>query len=433
MTALPLWFKHLDKEIDELKRFLRVKVPNESVCPKCRGVKLLCGRKTCPVILQFYSILDFKKFSDINEISGNSPPSIFVGRYGYPRVEIGPMVPPIKGDTAIYDFPEKWTNLSLMDILRFRSALIHGRLKADVRKPWKLGRNYDLILDLALSRNSPEVEMRFSKKPTKTLVITEEIIPFGPTAPVKSMKLGSFKIDHELDKCFADLDLKASDAVVELYKGGVPISSIQRAFSVGALGVKGSRRIVPTRWSITAVDSIISKWLIDKIKEYPSINEFHVYEHRNFDNLFIALLIPGKWSYEWLEAWFPGTFWNKFGIRAVIYSDYERFKGRKCYAENTGGCYYAARLAVAEKLYSLKRQAIAILFREVYEGYLFPIGVWNVRENYRRAFKGRPKKFESLKKALNHVMKKLRIPLSRWAEKSTLLHELFYQRKITEF
>ena len=42
------------------------------------------------------------------EIQGSSPPSIFVGTYGYPKVGVGPMVPPIHGETSILDMPEKW-------------------------------------------------------------------------------------------------------------------------------------------------------------------------------------------------------------------------------------------------------------------------------------------------------------------------------------
>ena len=38
-----------------------------------------------------------------DSISGSSPPSVFVGSYGYPKVWVGPMVPPIHGDTTVLD------------------------------------------------------------------------------------------------------------------------------------------------------------------------------------------------------------------------------------------------------------------------------------------------------------------------------------------
>ena len=43
-----------------------------------------------------------------DSIDGSSPPSVFVGSYGYPKVGVGPMLPPILGDTTVLDKPEEW-------------------------------------------------------------------------------------------------------------------------------------------------------------------------------------------------------------------------------------------------------------------------------------------------------------------------------------
>ncbi len=40
-----------------------------------------------------------------DSLSGTSPPSVFVGSYNYPKVSVGPMVPPIHGDTSLLDNP----------------------------------------------------------------------------------------------------------------------------------------------------------------------------------------------------------------------------------------------------------------------------------------------------------------------------------------
>ena len=60
-----------------------------------------------------------KKLS-MNVIDGSSPPSIFVGEFGYPQVRIGPMIPPYHGDTSILDKPELWTGKSLEEIVNYR-------------------------------------------------------------------------------------------------------------------------------------------------------------------------------------------------------------------------------------------------------------------------------------------------------------------------
>ena len=47
-------------------------------------------------------------FSRPDSINGSSPPSVFVGSYGYPKVGVGPMLPPIHGNTTLLDNPEQW-------------------------------------------------------------------------------------------------------------------------------------------------------------------------------------------------------------------------------------------------------------------------------------------------------------------------------------
>ena len=128
--------------------------------------------------------------------------------------------------------------------------------------------------------------------------------------PSETLHVGNSRYDDKIEKAYYDTDLRATNAVVELYSRGVMVSKIQKAFSVGAFGVEKNRRLVPTRWSITAVDDIISKNLREKVKTFPEINEYRVYESIYMDNVFEILMIPQQWSYESMEAWYPGTVWN---------------------------------------------------------------------------------------------------------------------------
>ena len=61
-------------------------------------------------------------------ISGSSPPSVFVGSYGYPKVAVGPMLPPMHGDTMILDLPERWLGKSLEDRKSTRLNSSHLKL-----------------------------------------------------------------------------------------------------------------------------------------------------------------------------------------------------------------------------------------------------------------------------------------------------------------
>ena len=85
-----------------------VESPPAWMCLACRGAKLLCGKPRCPIIVKAQALAKQAPASGANEILGSSPPGVFVGRLGYPKVSIGPMVPPQFGDTSILDTPEDW-------------------------------------------------------------------------------------------------------------------------------------------------------------------------------------------------------------------------------------------------------------------------------------------------------------------------------------
>jgi len=355
-----------------------------------------------------------------------------VGRIGYPYVYAGPLVPPVHEDTSLYDLPELWFGKSIDEIVGFRSMLVRGKHRVHVKKFEEAGKIMERTLELALAANPVDVELALMKEPRRVLVLDDDVQPFGPSAPIRSLQVGTARWDHQIEKAYYDTDLKAANAVLNLYKQGVLVTRIQRAFSVGAFGVKKNRRLVPTRWSITAIDSIISKGLLERIKTYPEINEYRVYESRYLDNRFEILMLPQAWSYEAMEAWYPGTIWNPSGRTVVMYSDWEGYEGRTTYAD-IGGCYYAARLAVCELLERERRQATVIVMREAHPGYIMPVGVWQVRENVRNAMRQKPLKFNTLDEALTRIASQFQIPLRRWIRNSELLQDALFQKKLTEY
>jgi len=402
-----------------------------SRCVYCKGSRMLCGKERCSVISRFYSASKVRQCLDGTKLDGSSPPSVFIGRVGYPSVSIGPMIPPYHGDTSMMDTPERWVGLPIDDIIDFRSSLVRGMHRVnvnDVENPHKL---VVKTRDLALARNPPDIEAEFQRKPQGRLTVDDDVQPFGPSAPLYKFNLSNFRFDNRLEKAFFDTDLKALDAVVSLYKSGTLVSQIQRAFSVGAFGVGRRRRFVPTRWSITAVDSNLGLEMLETTKTFPLINEYRVYETQSLDNRWAILMMPTSWRYELIEAWYPNTAWNPHSDRIAIMSDWEFFDGRKTYA-SIGGCYYAARLAVNELLQKERRQAGVSIMREAHPGYILPVGVWNVRENVRAALRGEPKKFGTLNEALLHISGIMDIPVSRWIRNSAVLKDTLYQRRIDD-
>ncbi len=407
-------------------------IPAE-LCIQCRGAKLLCGKPACPVIMRAYAAQKTTRLIGGRlELEGSSPPSVFVGRSGYPRVAIGPLVPPIVGDTSLLDTPELWTGRSVQEIVEFRSQLVRGMHFVDVHDVEARDKVVERTRELALAARPALVDAVFRKRPSGRVVLDDEVQPFGPSAPLVGFELENVRLDERLEKKLLDTDAPARAALSELYRDGTLVSQLQRAFSVGAFGDKRRRRFVPTRWSITAVDSILGEQLMDRTRNAPTINEYRIYETYDLDTRWVILMLPTSWRYELIEAWYPETTWNPFGSQVVVMGDAEFYGGRKAYA-SIGGCYYAARLAANELLTSERRQAGVIVLRETHPGYVMPVGVWNVREHVRRALRGAPRKFDSIEAALARVREVMAIPVERWVAESRVLADVLNQRRIDSY
>jgi hypothetical protein len=369
---------------------------------------------------------------DSEDVAGASPPSVFIGRMGYPNVYAGPLVPPVEGDTSLYDLPEFWFGKSIDEIVGFRSMLIRGKHRVHVREFEEAGKIIEKTRELALAVKPVDVELMLTKKPHGSIFLSDDVQPFGPSAPIRDLNVSNTSWDHQIEKAYSDTDLKAVPAVLELYSKGVLETRIQKAFSVGAFGLEENRRLVPTRWSITAVDDIISKNLMDQVKQFPEINEYRIYESKYLDNVFEVLMLPREWSYEAIEAWYPGTVWNPDGKQVVMFSDWEGHERRTTYAQ-IGGCYYAARLAVCEQLLKERRQATVIVLREAHPGYIMPVGVWQVRENVRNAMRQKPLIYNTLNEALERIAHQFSIPIQSWIRESHLIRSSLFQKRITDF
>ncbi len=397
-------------------------------CYMCKTMKAIKGVEMCPRHLKEYNYFKAKPLINSLDLSGASPPGIFVGRAGYPKVFVGPLVPPVHGDTLLLDTPEMWNGLGIGNIVSFRSQLVRGM------KPVKIAgednRYIGIIKELALAKDSAEIEAKFSKAP-RGGSFSEDSQPFGPSAPLKDISLGSMKTNQDIEKAYSDTDLLAADAVLNLYHKGVFISKIQRSFSAGLFGLGRNRKLVPTRWSITAVDSTLSKIITDEIKMYPTIGEFRVYYYEAFDIRWAVLMIPHEWSYELVEAWYPETLWNP-ASSVVIFSDHENNDGKKEYSR-IGGCFYSARLASSELLRREKRQAAIVIMRETHPGYILPLGVWVTRNAIRECLTKEPVKFDNLAAALKFISGKLSITMDRWLQNSAVLRKVMHQKKLGSF
>ena len=367
----------------------------------------------------------------LDAIDGSSPPSVFVGRYGYPKVRMGPMIPPLHGDTTIFDRTELWAGKSIEEIVNYRLSLVRGVFTINVQDT--SGRYLESMQELAMSESPAESEATFEKKPFADIELEKEVrfntetAPFGPAAPLKTFKASSLSADQRIEAAHYDTDLRASDAIMELYSRGVETSSIHRVFSVGMLGLKKNRKLVPTRWSISATDDTISSRLAKKNEANPSIDLFEVTQYSHLANYYSIILIPDDvWSFEMIESWFTSNGQIATG------SDYEDARGLDHYP-TIAGAYFAARLAVAEHLARRRRKAAAIVLREIHPEYVMPLGVWQIREGVREALKKPSQQSESLDHAISIASAGMSVSGQEIARKSKLWHAFKHYTRITDF
>lgn len=169
--------------------------------------------------------------------------------------------------------------------------------------------------------------------------------------------------------------------------------------------------------------------MIERVKEFPVLSDYLVYHNTYLENHFEVLIIPSRWKFEQLESWAPNTLWTMANDKAKIIQESEGYKGRSDYAIKEGGGYYASRLAVLEGLNRMRRQGAVVVIREAYEGYLMPVGVWEVRENVRIALRKKSRRFSTLKEAVDDINSRLRIPVEEYIRRSVVLR----QRRLDEF
>ena len=71
---------------------LVMKISSKCIVCKGRDPDRYCGRQQCPIILKSQALMKVKELSVGSDFSADSP-SVFVGRHGYPKVNVGLLTP----------------------------------------------------------------------------------------------------------------------------------------------------------------------------------------------------------------------------------------------------------------------------------------------------------------------------------------------------
>jgi len=360
---------------------------------------------------------ELQKKQERVHLFGPTPPSLFVGRIGYPEINWGPLVS-VEEPSPFMDNPAKWYGLDYSRIIEMQISMVRSKSKLNVHGNTRL---LERAQESVMSVKPVDAEVKFSKKPRFSLDFSPIIRPMGSSAPLKDFRVCDNPVIPKKVDAVVGERLKAVEAADELYQHGHDVYYLTRLLSAGILGKAKAKKLVPTRWSITAVDDMIAKQLMEPVRNYPEITDYEVYTAEFLYNHFEILLMPGRWEFEQFEAWAPGSIWDEGKRTYNIEHEYEPYEGRTTYAKEEGGGYYAGRLGVVEALAKRGKQARAIVFREIGSEYNLPVGVWEVRENSRHAMASHPKKFSTMQEALAHLSGRLKIPIAEYRRRSRIL------------
>lgn len=391
------------------------------VCPKCHAR----GLTKCFCILRERIKLEKNISQNFKKEFFGENYNIFVGRYGYPNINVGLVSLPEPKKDEQYDNPHLWAgkDYDINQIINLRTQMINAHFKTDI-KGTKLK---ELYQELSLSAKPVDTEVVLEKPPTVKISFNAEATPFGPTIKLERARMTENPtIPQKVDKIVND-ELTATQSLNILYDKGFDEHYLTKVFSVGNLGRQTSKKLVPTRWSITAVDDTLGKELIKEIKDY-KFSDYKLYFGGYLGNYYVILVYPEPWSYELFETYLK---------TGEFSTDHEEYYGRKNYAINTVGGYYAARFSILQKLKEKKRQASVLALRFITDEYWAPLGVWVVREATKKSMNSEPIEFSDkesmMKYAIEFVRETFGYDLNKILKESVLVKTLKTQKKLNEY
>ena len=361
-------------------------------------------------------------------------PNLIIGDYGYPNVNAGFLA---SDSMEINDSPKEWVSnqkdFDLAKIIQLRSNLINSKKNVSVKiKPSQFT---DKMKEISLSLKPIDADVSFDKKIHFNMSMNSELLPHGPSTVLKNLSVNENpKVPVAVEKLESDIDYKAGSAILDLHKKSFDEHYLTKIFSAGNLGMKLQRKIVPTRWAITAVDDTIGKDVLSRIQG----NETHhlsSFFGGYMGNYYLILIFPGPWSFELFETYVgPGLSVPDDFASA---HDYEGPFGRKSYVSETAGGYYASRLAVLEYLDKVKMSGSVLVLRFITDEYWAPLGVWVVREASRASLNSGGLEFESeellFKYAQIKLKKQFNIDFNAFLNKSNIYKERKTQKTLISF
>ena len=371
--------------------------------------------------LEFYN--EIKKYHSnlkpSKELEGYASQAI-VGEKNYPTPQIHNIQSPNEENSFFKTSDVVKKDYSQIIKLKARNVLAHTnsihikktkqKVIGEINDIYKARKAVDFTskFDKELTFNKPIINSMSGILGTKNELLRLELNQNAPTS-------------KQIEKYIQE-DVKSKESLIELYERKVPESQIINLLSLGNFGIQTNRKIVPTRWTITAYDKTIEEHLCKQVKECRIMSNYQLFYYSDKGNTFLIILAPDAYSFENIE-FMPN------GWQAV---DYVKYDNKLKYKEpNTAGGFYATKVAILEYLRSIKKQASIVCIRLI-DNYEIPLGVVFVRESVREAMKKRIDKTSTMEEMKMHILKN-HTQFYKEFTSSMTLRELRVQKKLNDF
>lgn len=359
-----------------------------------------------------------KQLKPTNEIEGYASGTI-VGEKSYPNVKTHSIsnFSPNNSFFKTADIVKK----DYSQIIKLKAKNILGSTDKSYIKKTNTRVNQELK-DIYKSKKAIEFSSKFENelKFDKILVSKVSGIVGSKNELIELHANQNTQTSKQIEK-YTQTDIKSKQAIISLYEKGVNEHQIINLLALGSFGVEINKKLVPTKWAISAYDQTIEKYLHKKIINYKLIENFEIYKIEDKGNNFVIILLPHEFSCEIIEQ-FDNTLERDFvGFNNILKKD----------EPETAGGFYATKLSIQENLQKRKRQASFISIR-IIKDYDMPLGVVFVRECVREAMKNKlfqTSKFDELEEYLknkfnNHY---------NYFKISKVLQEISKQKKLRQF
>ena len=345
-----------------------------------------------------------------------SPPGICVKSGKYPMLEAGFLASnePLE-HLSIYDFPEAWQGLDRDTIFTMRRHLYRFLLPVDARSLQPEG-IVKPLQEIALSVRPIAIRVEGESLQPRRLQLRNGQLPSAGDVTIKSIELLSEPEISKVAERITEQDIPASEGIWRLLDYDYSLDQVVRLMSIGLLGKKNTRRILPSRSAYKAtINAFIDRAIMELI-ESPSVSSYEIYVSTLFGDRFAVLLHPGEARVDYLRMDLIGDNMTR-GFA---------FEGLRQYPTDPKTSVYSdhARFSVYKNLVRRNQRCHATIFHLSKEPRNQILGPWVARAGIQETLSSEPIRLDNRNNAIELLETLLEPDFSAWAHETPLLDRL---------